>query len=386
MIDEQGKKWKQIYDPETIHLTSEKDMKLTYFADKDNLSTRTVNQAVVDNGCPTNVAGKPWVDLSAESRGIKKFKTERCSKTFKFGPSMTFESREKVIIPTKIGSKVRTLEVHTISSNLPLLLSNSELEKWKAIQNYENSTLTIDGEIIKLNKMESGHYGIDLGRTEEITNCYMVNEKFQKDINYQREEIKKLHRTMGHAGADKLIDLFKNKGSLTNRVRATINQTYSNCAVCRKYSKKQPRPKVGLPKASEANEVVSLDLKNVSSLIKKTDDKRYILYLTDEFSKFVKGVVIPNKESETIVKAIQNTWVFGTAGYPTRGFFADNGKEFVNEDIRALCRKMNLSIKHTPAYSPWSNGGNERRHASVDATIVKLKEDLPTTSLEELVN
>ena len=36
--------------------------------------------------------------------------------------------------------------------------------------------------------------------------------------------------------------------------------------------------------------------------------------MTDEFSKFIKGVVIPNKEGETIVKAIQNTWVFGTAG------------------------------------------------------------------------
>ena len=309
MIGEQGKKWKQIYDPETIHLTSEKDMKLTYFADKDKLTTRTVNQAVVDNGCPTNVAGKPWVDLYAKSLGITKFKTERCSKTFKFGPSKTFESKEKVIIPTKIGSKARALEVHTINSNLPLLLSSSELEKWKAIQDYKNSTLIIDGEIIKLNKMESGHYGIDLGRTEEITKCYMVDEKFQKDISYQREEIKKLHRTMGHPGADKLIELFRNRGSLTNRVRATINQSYSNCAVCRKHSKKQPRPKVGLPKATEANEVVSLDLKNVSSLVNKPEDKRYILYLTDEFSKFIKGVVIPNKEGETIVKAIQSTWV-----------------------------------------------------------------------------
>ena len=78
--------------------------------------------------------------------------------------------------------------------------------------------------------------------------------------------------------------------------------------------------------------------------------------------------------------------MFGTAGFPTKGFFADNGKEYVNEAIRALCRRMNLSIKYTPAYSPWSNGGNERRHASVDATIVKMLEDSPTTTLEEALN
>ena len=98
------------------------------------------------------------------------------------------------------------------------------------------------------------------------------------------------------------------------------------------------------------------------------------------FSKFIKGTVIQNKEGETIVKAIINAWVFGTAGFPTRGFFADNGKEFDNEDIKALCRRMDLSIKHTPAYSPWLNGGNERRHASVDVTIVKLREDWPDSS------
>ena len=108
--------------------------------------------------------------------------------------------------------------------------------------------------------------------------------------------------------------------------------------------------------------------------------------MTDEFSSFIKGIVIPNKEGETIVKAIKNSWVFGTAGYPTRGFFADNGKEFVNEDMRALCRRMDLNLKYSPAYSPWSNGGNERRHASVDATIVKLLEQSPTTPLEELLN
>ena len=84
-------------------------------------------------------------------------------------------------------------------------------------------------------------------------------------------------------GADKLIDLIRNRGGLSKGAIEVINQCYAKCHVCRKHSKRQPRPKVGLPKASEANEVVSLDLKNVSSLIKKPTDKRYIFYMTDEF-------------------------------------------------------------------------------------------------------
>ena len=110
MVDAQGRKFLMTPldskdDPAVIHLTSEKAEALTYFTGKDNLTTKSINQAIVDNGCPTNVAGKPWVKLYAESRGIKKFNTKKCSKVFKFGPSLTYEADEKVIIPAKIGSK-----------------------------------------------------------------------------------------------------------------------------------------------------------------------------------------------------------------------------------------------------------------------------------------
>ena len=37
-----------------------------------------------------------------------------------------------------------------------------------------------------------------------------------------------------------------------------------------------------------------------------------------------------------------------------------------------LCSKLNLRIKFGPSYSPWSNGINERNHASADITIKKL--------------
>ena len=160
MIDEQGRKFKMtpVEDPEIIHFTSEKAEALTYFTDKDNLSTNSVNQAIIDNGCPTNVAGKPWINLHAQSRGLEKFKTEKCSKIFKFGPSLTQEAKEKVIIPTKIGSKERNLEVYVINSTLPLLLSSSELIKWGAVQDYTNSTLTVDNEVIKLNNSGAFEY------------------------------------------------------------------------------------------------------------------------------------------------------------------------------------------------------------------------------------
>lgn len=59
-------------------------------------------------------------------------------------------------------------------------------------------------------------------------------------------------------------------------------------------------------------------------------------------------------------------------GFPTRGFFADNGREFANIKLDELTSKLGITVKFGPAYSPWSNDINERNHASADLTIKKL--------------
>ena len=40
-----------------------------------------------------------------------------------------------------------------------------------------------------------------------------------------------------------------------------------------------------------------------------------------------------------------------------------------------LVSKLGITIRYGPAYSPWSNGTNERNHASCDITIKKILEE-----------
>ena len=61
--------------------------------------------------------------------------------------------------------------------------------------------------------------------------------------------------------------------------------------------------------------------------------------------------------------------------FPYCGFFTDNGKEFSNVKLDKLTSKLGLTVKFGLAYSPWSNGLNERNHASADLTIKKLMEE-----------
>ena len=137
------------------------------------------------------------------------------------------------------------------------------------------------------------------------------------------------------------------------------------CKVCQKFEKSVARPRVTLPKSTSFNEVVTMDLKEFGS--------KYMLWMVDSFTRFIQGKLIPNKKVDTVIEALTNTWCLNV-GFPSIGFFADNGGEFTNAKLDEYTSKLGLTVKFGPSYSPWSNGINERNHASADLIIKKLME------------
>lgn len=65
-------------------------------------------------------------------------------------------------------------------------------------------------------------------------------------------------------------------------------------------------------------------------------------------------------------------------GYPSVGFFADNGGKCANIKVDELMSKLGLMVKFGRAYSPWNNRINEWNHASMDVMIKKLMEENKT--------
>ena len=57
--------------------------------------------------------------------------------------------------------------------------------------------------------------------------------------------------------------------------------------------------------------------------------KKYILYMTDAFTKYVELVAVPDKEALTVTSAIFNRWIcrYGT---PLK-IISDQGREFNNK-------------------------------------------------------
>ncbi len=155
-----------------------------------------------------------------------------------------------------------------------------------------------------------------------------------------------------------------------------IERVVNDCKVCQKFQKSIALSHVTLPKTTSFNEVVTLDLKEFST--------KYVLWMIDSFSRFMVGRLLTNKRAHTIIQVIMDSWCMNV-GFPSHGFFADNGGEFSNIKLDELTSKLGLSVKFGPSYSPWSNGLNERNYASADLTKKKLLEEKKTALNDSLV-
>ena len=67
-------------------------------------------------------------------------------------------------------------------------------------------------------------------------------------------------------------------------------------------------------------------------------------------------------------------WV-GIYGAPEVGVYTDNGGEFNSQIFRDMAENLNMSVKTTAGYSPWSNGIVERHNATLTETLKKMMED-----------
>ena len=121
-------------------------------------------------------------------------------------------------------------------------------------------------------------------------------------------KLKKIHQIFGHPCADKMEQLLKDSGETDKIILKMMKQIQKTCRICRKFKRNASLPKVGMPKAREVNETVSVDLKPVSSLMKNPKDTRQIVYIMDEFSRFTSAGISPNKEAEEVIKVILEKW------------------------------------------------------------------------------
>ena len=118
-----------------------------------------------------------------------------------------------------------------------------------------------------------------------------------------------------------------------------------------------PKPDVltSLPICTELNQRVHADL--FGPLKTTNEGKKYILTLTDAFSKYAEKIAITDKEAETVTDAIFSHWIC-RHGIPME-LITDQGKEFCNKISEELYSLLNMRHATTSAYHPQCNAQAE---------------------------
>jgi hypothetical protein len=109
-----------------------------------------------------------------------------------------------------------------------------------------------------------------------------------------------------------------------------------------------------LPQCTEPSQRVHADL--FGPLKTADGDKKFILCITDTFTKYVK-FVLPNKEALTVATALLNCWIC-RYGLPLE-FITDQGKEFTNKMATHLFDSLHVKHSTTASYHPQCNSQAE---------------------------
>ena len=162
----------------------------------------------------------------------------------------------------------------------------------------------------------------------------------------------------GHMG------IFKTSERILERyfwpgIHKDVEGHIAKCDPCRKakpYRREVKPPLRPLPAALMPNSRLHCDLYGPLSTSEK--GKKYVLVMTDAFTKYVELAAIKDKTAEEVVGAIMDYWI--TRYSTPREIVTDNGREFVNKVSKELFRRLQILHRQTTPYHPQCNAQAEQ--------------------------
>jgi predicted aspartyl protease len=199
-----------------------------------------------------------------------------------------------------------------------------------------------------------------------------VGERFQTLVPGQcRTEILKIIHEQGHFG------IARTQISVADRFywpswRQDVKKFVSRCHVC--HTRKGPHQRVQLPErkfiTSEAFERIAVDICGPFPTTSRKN--RYMLVVTDFFSKWVEPIAIENQEAVTVADALINE-IISRFGVPAI-IYSDRGAQFTSRLVQILCDRLHVKKVQTCPYRPSSNGQCERSNRSLIDALSKVIE------------
>ena len=346
-------------------VSAEKDevVHVTLFANEESTPENfCFGTAILDSGCTSSVCGKEWYDCFVDGLddvAKDSVKESTSTRKFKFGGGKVSSSLKQVALPCSIASTKVVIQCDVVNDNIPLLLSKRAMKRAKTKIDFETDKIQMLGKEVFPHVNSSGHYCITLGPSASEVHLTTAEESADRIAS-------KLHRQFAHASARQISALTKKAGTHSDAVDSELLKVEQTCEICKRFKKPHPRPSVGLPMASEFNETVGMDLKQIDGTI--------VLHMVDLATRYSAATVVSDKTPEKIIEGVFTKWI-SIFGCPQR-FLTDNGGEFVNVHFTSMAENCNIRMMTTSAESPWSNGIVERHNSILADKVRRISADV----------
>ena len=245
-----------------------------------------------------------------------------------------------------------------------------------------DNAVGIDSEILGKITRNKDHLEMD----DDGILWWADNEERQKllivPMKFVRGIISRTHDSQigGHRDLEKTMERIK-RVYWWLTIRRDITEYIKCCEACQrkngpksKDDLKYPLQPLKIP--TRFNERVHADL--LGPLRSSTHNK-YILVMSDAFTKWLEIVPIPDKSGETVAKGIYETWMCRNS--PMDILVIDNGKEFKNKIMDELCKNNGVTQRFTSPYHPQSNAQCERQNRTI-LSYLKTLVDATTLNWE----
>ena len=165
-----------------------------------------------------------------------------------------------------------------------------------------------------------------------------------------------------HPGVSKMYAAMRRRFYWRNMYKE-VEETVRHCTVCSKnrVTERKRTSFLKLFPASEPLDFVAMDI--LGPLPKTEHGNRFLLVISDRFSKLTRTVPLRTITALGVAKAFCDAWVFSYG--PPRYLLTDNGTQFNAKFFLAVCRELGIAKIFTTAYHPQTNGQVERFNRTI---------------------